>query len=108
MFLPFYNRNYNKPYSRIEDKYVYEDAVVNIVSGIPRFENSGYYATLFGDQWKQYQKAQLNSYSDSPITQTRLNRFLNRLKDDLKDYYFWKLVLVQVALPRSRRKNEPG
>ena len=89
MFPSFYNRQYNKPYSKEAGKFICDDKSVEIVSGIPRFVNEGSYASLFGDQWKQYKKTQLDSYSGVPITETRLNRCLGDLKYNLKD----KLVL---------------
>ncbi len=89
MFPMFYNRKYNKPYAKQENRFICEDRVVEVIGGIPRFVNEGSYASLFGDQWKQYKKTQLDSYSGVPITETRLNRCLGELKDSLQG----KLVL---------------
>ncbi|MEO6254161.1 MAG: methyltransferase domain-containing protein [Ferruginibacter sp.] len=85
----FYDRKNDKPYSVKDGKYTSEDRTANIINGIPRFVKEGSYASLFGDQWKQYKKTQLDSYSGSPITETRLNRCLG----DLKDRLAGKLVL---------------
>jgi 2-polyprenyl-3-methyl-5-hydroxy-6-metoxy-1,4-benzoquinol methylase len=89
MFPEFYNRKKNKPYIKENDKYTCEDKVAPIVHDIPRFVDSGSYASLFGDQWKQYKKTQLDSYTGLPITETRLNRCLGVLKDNVSG----KLVL---------------
>ncbi len=84
MFPPFFNRKSNKSYTLDKYKYICDDVVINIVGDIPRFVREGSYASLFGDQWKQYKKTQLDSYSGSPITETRLNRCLGNLQNDLK------------------------
>lgn len=89
MFPLFYNRKTNQAYVTAGEKLISGDKIVSITNGIPRFVADGSYASLFGDQWKQYKKTQLDSYSGSPITETRLNRCLGSLKDNLKD----KLVL---------------
>lgn len=89
MFPAFYNRKNNKPYLKEENKFVCDDEEVEVIAGIPRFAKDGSYASLFGDQWKRYKKTQLDSYSGSPITETRLNRCLGSLKDNLQG----KLVL---------------
>lgn len=59
------------------------------IEAIPRFVSAGSYASLFGEQWKQYKKTQLDSYTGTNITSNRLNRCLGNLKDNLSD----KLVL---------------
>jgi 2-polyprenyl-3-methyl-5-hydroxy-6-metoxy-1,4-benzoquinol methylase len=82
-FPPFYNRKLNKPYLQQDGKYTCDSIVAEVKAGIPRFAADGSYASLFGDQWKQYKKTQLDSYSGSPITETRLNRCLGDLKDGL-------------------------
>ena len=89
MFPLFYNRKYNKPYAKQENRFICEDRIVEVTGGIPRFVNEGSYASLFGDQWKKYKKTQLDSYSGSPISENRLNRCLGELKDGLQG----KLVL---------------
>ncbi len=85
MFPLFYNRKYNKPYVKEGGKFICENKVVEVVAGVPRFAASGSYASLFGDQWKQYKKTQLDSYTGSPITESRLDRCLgDALKNNLK------------------------
>lgn len=89
MFPSFYNRKYNKPYIKEGNKFICEDKAVEIVGEIPRFVNEGSYASLFGDQWKQYKKTQLDSFSGTSISANRINRCLGPLKDNLTG----KLVL---------------
>lgn len=58
----------------------------DIVSSIPRFVSADNYSAAFGDQWNRYRKTQLDSYSGSPITETRLRRCLGEdLWNGLKD-----------------------
>jgi ubiquinone/menaquinone biosynthesis C-methylase UbiE len=83
MFPLFYDRKNNTPYSLENGKYTSGVRVAEIINGIPRFASDGSYASLFGDQWKQYKKTQLDSYTGSPITETRLDRCLGDLKDKL-------------------------
>lgn len=89
MFPSFFNREKNKPYVKGEGRFVCDDRVAEVVKDIPRFVKEGSYASLFGDQWKQYKKTQLDSFSGSPISENRLNRCLGPLKDNLQG----KLVL---------------
>jgi len=84
MFPKFYNRSKQKDYQHNGNLYTCDDVNAEIIAGIPRFVPSGSYASLFGDQWKEYKKTQLDSYSGSPITETRLDRCLGELKNDLK------------------------
>jgi SAM-dependent methyltransferase len=90
MFPSFYNRKNNKLYTKVGDNYISDNSIAPIIDDIPRFVDSGSYASLFGDQWKQYKKTQLDSYSGSPISETRLNRCLG---DNLKNTLTGKLVL---------------
>ncbi len=83
MFPEFYNRNYKMLYVKQGDKYVCENAVAEIIGDIPRFVDSGSYASLFGDQRKEYKKTQLDSYTGSPISASRLDRCLGDMKDKL-------------------------
>ena len=83
MFPSFYNRKNNTPYILESGKYISGDSTAEIILGIPRFAKDGSYASLFGDQWKAYKKTQLDSYSGLPISETRLNRCLGDLKDNL-------------------------
>ena len=89
MFPAFHNRKYNKPYLKEGNKYICGDRIVEVTCDIPRFVPGGSYASLFGDQWKQYKKTQLDSYSGSPISENRLNRCLGELQKNLQG----KLVL---------------
>ena len=90
MFPSFHNRENNKPYISIGNKYISDDKTVEIINDIPRFAASGSYASLFGDQWKEYKKTQLDSYTGSPTSESRLNRCLG---DELKDNLAGKVVL---------------
>jgi SAM-dependent methyltransferase len=45
-----------------------------IVNGIPRFVPEDNYASAFGLQWKTFAKTQLDSFSKTDITQSRLER----------------------------------
>ena len=90
MFPLFYNRKYNKPYSQVGNKYICDNKEVDVIAGVPRFASEGSYASLFGDQWKEYKKTQLDSYTGSPITESRLDRCLG---DDLKNNLNGKIVL---------------
>ncbi len=89
MFPPFFNRNKNKPYITEGNRLFCDDIDIPIKDGIRYFAATDSYASLFGDQWKAYKKTQLDSYSGSPITETRLNRCLGKIQDDLNG----KLVL---------------
>lgn len=89
MFPTFYNRKNNKPYTLTGNKLVCDDIAIELRNGIPYFANTGSYASLFGDQWKQYKKTQLDSFSGTNITASRLDRCLGKLADGLAD----KLVL---------------
>lgn len=83
MFPSFFNREYNKPYIAAGDKFICDDKTVKIVEGIPRFVNEGSYASLFGDQWKQYKKTQLDSFTGATITTDRINRCLGEFSQSL-------------------------
>ena len=83
MFPEFYNRKYKKYYRRVNNQWVCEEVVFDIKDGIPSFVTGNSYASLFGDQWKQYKKTQLDSYSGTSITSDRLNRCLGELQNDL-------------------------
>lgn len=47
-----------------------------ISEAIPRFVPNDNYSAAFGDQWKRYRRTQLDSYTGSPISETRLRRCL--------------------------------
>ena len=89
MFPEFCNRQKNKTYLKTEQQLECDGLEVKELNGIFRFTNEGSYASLFGDQWKQYRFTQLDSYSGVPISAKRLNRCLGLLQNDLKN----KLVL---------------
>jgi 2-polyprenyl-3-methyl-5-hydroxy-6-metoxy-1,4-benzoquinol methylase len=89
MQLQFYNRKNGENYLYENDTLVNRNLVIKKQGNIFRFVQNGQYASLFGDQWKEYKKTQLDSYSGVPITENRLNRCLGDLKDKLKG----KLVL---------------
>jgi SAM-dependent methyltransferase len=56
-----------------------------IINGIPRFVPQENYASAFGLQWKTYAKTQLDSFSNTSITQDRLERCLGMPIGGLKD-----------------------
>jgi len=57
-----------------------------IINDIPRFVRQDNYSAAFGEQWKRYRRTQLDSYTGSPITETRLRRCLGEEAwNDLKD-----------------------
>jgi 2-polyprenyl-3-methyl-5-hydroxy-6-metoxy-1,4-benzoquinol methylase len=89
MFPLYYNRLSDKIYDLVDNNLVSNDKAVPIVDDIPRFINRETYASLFGDQWKQYKKTQLDSYSRLPISTDRLNRILGDLNNNIDG----KLVL---------------
>ena len=89
MFPSFYNRKKNKSYTAEGSRLFCDDIEVSGKDGIKYFAVTNTYASLFGDQWKQYKKTQLDSYTGSPISESRLNRCLGDLQDNLTG----KLVL---------------
>lgn len=89
MFPEYYNRKNNKPYLQKGTELISGEFIVEIKDNIPYFAGSGSYASLFGDQWKEYKKTQLDSYTGHPISANRLNRCLGELENNLSD----KLVL---------------
>jgi 2-polyprenyl-3-methyl-5-hydroxy-6-metoxy-1,4-benzoquinol methylase len=89
MFPTFFNRKKIKQYSRVDDHWACDEMEISIENNIPRFAPNGSYASLFGDQWKEYKKTQLDSYTGTSISAERLNRCLGDMAGKLKD----KLVL---------------
>lgn len=85
MFPQFYSRKKKAYYKKEGDKWVCDDIVAPIENEIPRFVDSGSYASLFGDQWKEYKKTQLDSFTGTTISERRMDRCLGELKDDLKN-----------------------
>lgn len=90
MFPAFYNRKTNQPFKKEGSQYTSEGITAEIINDIPRFVDSGSYASLFGDQWKEYKKTQLDSYTGSPTSESRLDRCLG---PDLKNNLEGKVVL---------------
>ena len=89
MFPSFYSRKNKKNFEQRNQAFVCGDITVPVINDIPRFVETGSYASLFGEQWKQYKKTQLDSYTGIPISRDRLFRCLGPLKNRLKG----KLVL---------------
>lgn len=89
MFPHFYSSKYNAAYSKHGEKFICHDEEVPIINGIPRFVKNGAYASLFGDQWKKFDKTQLDSYTGTSISKKRLERCLGELNGNI----LGKLVL---------------
>lgn len=89
MFPRFYNRKLKKYYIPSDDQLICDEILIPFTKNIHRFVSAGSYASLFGEQWKQYKKTQLDSYTGTNISARRLNRCLGDLKDNLSG----KLVL---------------
>jgi SAM-dependent methyltransferase len=87
MFISRKNKGY---YVRVKDTLICGDEIIPILDGIPRFVNDKSYASLFGYQWKQYRKTQLDSYTGTSISRKRLERCLG---DELSKNLAGKLVL---------------
>lgn len=88
-FPEYYNRKNRKAYLKKDNQLISENYIVEVKDSIPYFAGTGSYASLFGDQWKEYKKTQLDSYTGHPISANRLNRCLGELKNNLSG----KLVL---------------
>ena len=84
MFPKFFNRKQQDYYIANGNEFKCGNHVAAVENNIPRFVESGSYASLFGDQWKEYKKTQLDSYSGSPISENRVNRCLGELRDKLQ------------------------
>ena len=69
---------HHQPLERVGDKLLCSQgcAPVNIKNCVPRFVESGEYAAAFGVQWKKYRRIQLDSYSGTSISATRVRRCL--------------------------------
>lgn len=89
MFPPFFSKKNKAFFTKEGDKLICKDESWPIINNIPRFVESGAYATLFGDQWKMYKKTQLDSYTHSTISTSRMERCLGELNKDIAG----KLVL---------------
>jgi SAM-dependent methyltransferase len=55
------------------------DCSFPLVNGIPRFVSTANYASSFGLQWNTFRKTQLDSYTNTSISQDRLSRILGGL-----------------------------
>ncbi|MBK8519916.1 MAG: hypothetical protein IPL54_03185 [Chitinophagaceae bacterium] len=55
-------------FKKTDNKYISGEATALIINDIPRFVDSGSYASLFGDQWKEYKK---HSWIHTPVRQLR-------------------------------------
>jgi 2-polyprenyl-3-methyl-5-hydroxy-6-metoxy-1,4-benzoquinol methylase len=70
--------------SKIDEQFfIYENGslvslnqTIPIVNGIPRFVESDNYASAFGKQWNRFQKTQLDSSINFPLSEERLKRCL--------------------------------
>jgi len=83
MFPLFYSKKYNSTYRNDGEKLICHDDEIPIVNGIPRFVKSGVYASLFGDQWKKFDKTQLDSFTGTSISRRRLERCLGKSNADI-------------------------
>jgi len=83
----YFNRTLQGKYQAVESKLVCGNINVPIIDDIPRFVNNKTYASLFGDQWKEFKKTQLDSYSNTTISTDRLNRVLGGLATNLDGKY---------------------
>ena len=52
------------------------DEEYRIINGVPRFVSSNNYASAFGLQWNEYAITQLDSYTETNITEDRLRKAL--------------------------------
>lgn len=77
--VPFFSRTKKAFFKEEGDRLVCGDQKISFENGIPRFVESGAYASLFGDQWKAFKKTQLDSETKTPITGDRLDRCLGPL-----------------------------
>lgn len=72
------------PLKREGDSLVGGQRPYPIVDGIPRFLSDSNYADDFGDQWNRFPKTQLDSYTGTDLTESRLERcfrgHLNQLR----------------------------
>ncbi|MGH2553923.1 MAG: class I SAM-dependent methyltransferase [Chitinophagaceae bacterium] len=89
MFPNYYSKKNNDFFIQTGDTLVCGNEIHPVINGIPRFVGSGSYASLFGDQWKRYKKTQLDSYTGTPISLSRLDRCLGPLNATISG----KLVL---------------
>ena len=60
------------------------DDFFEIIGGIPRFVESNNYAQAFGLQWKKFRSTQLDSYTKTDLTETRLKEAFGGSLDQLE------------------------
>jgi len=72
LICPFTKQKLN--FNETENYYFTENTKYLIVNNIPRFVEKNNYADSFGYQWKNFAKTQLDSYTKTSISKTRLSR----------------------------------
>lgn len=86
-FKIFYDHFNSKYYNLKNDKLISNDHEVPIILNIPRFVSSDNYAIDFGFQWNQFSKTQLDSYTQTKISENRLSKImmghLNKIQSKL-------------------------
>ena len=55
-----------------------KEAEYRVVNKIPRFVNDRNYTSAFGIQWNHFKKTQLDSFSNFPLSESRLKRCLGK------------------------------
>ena len=61
-----------------DNKLIANEVNYEIKAGIPRFVASDNYAEAFGLQWNTFKLTQFDSYTNSPVTEARLEKALGR------------------------------
>jgi len=79
----------HQPLSYNKDKLSYKEKNYPIISGIPRFVDGDNYAQDFGLQWNEFYNTQLDSYTNTDLSESRLKRCLRGELDKIEG----KLVL---------------
>jgi len=75
---------YGMPLRQERNSLISETGSYPIIDGIPRFVSADNYARDFGLQWKQFARTQLDSYTGTAISESRLTRCLNGQLTGLK------------------------
>lgn len=84
-FVPFVDPTTQLPLQQDTDQLVGSSGkTYPVINGIPRFVPVNNYAAAFGLQWKTFAKTQLDSYSKTDITRSRLIRCLGFPLEQLK------------------------
>ncbi|MCX6319795.1 MAG: methyltransferase domain-containing protein [Bacteroidetes bacterium] len=89
MFPTYYSQKDKMKFREEGGFLVSKNQKIPIVNEIPRFVESGAYASLFGDQWKAFRKTQLDSFTGTTISRKRVEKCLGELSDSIRG----KLVL---------------